>query len=114
MSMPTEMRRIVFSGEELRAALDGHRVRPERALPLGMIAALRLEGDALAIDIAGPQSPPASVTIKAAEVGAALVNYCKHCKIPLPRNATKSLAIAGDRLALDVRIGPALPLAPAR
>ncbi len=108
------MRRIVFSGEELRTALDSHRVRPERPLPLGMIAALRMEEDALAIEIAGPQQPPVSVSLKAAEVGAALLNYCKHCKIPLPRNATKSLAIAGDRLALDVRIGPALMLTPAR
>jgi|SRR5579883_418478 hypothetical protein len=112
--MPTEMRRIVFSGEELRAALDGHRVRPERPLPPGVIAALRMEGDGLVIDIAGAETPPVSVSLKAAEVGAALVNYCRHCKIPVPKKATKSLALAGDRLALDVRIGPALPLTPAR
>ena len=107
--MPTELRRIVFTGEELRVALDNYLMRKGTPLPPGVIAGVRMtgaDGGSVVFDIRdtwdGISNP---VEIASRHVGAALIRYCKICKIPLPKDAGKSLSISGDNLALDIRSG---------
>jgi len=105
--MPTELRRIVFTHEELRLALDNYMMRKGTPLPPGLIIGVKMsgtDGSSIAVAVRGSWDGVSnSVEIPARHVGAALIRYCKISKIPLPKSAGKSLTTSGDYLALDIK-----------
>ncbi len=102
-----ELRRIVFSQDELRQALHGQRIDGRVVLPVGAIqSASFLEGsDAnVMLRIYDEQSDKHhEIVLPNAFVAAALMGFCIQSKVPLPRSARKSIAIAGQNIALDLR-----------
>ena len=107
--MPTELRQITFSNDELRSALDDYLLRRSISLSSGAITGLRWDdGDKehVVLEIADTRTQQLQqVILTSLDVGAATLRYCLLKKIPMPRGSAKSLAISGDNLVLELRSG---------
>jgi hypothetical protein len=105
--MPTELRRIVFTNEELRQALNAQRIDGRPAVPFGQVQAARFmektQGDVLVKIYDNTGDKHHEVILGNTFVAAALMAYCITIGVPLPRSAKKSIAISGDNIALDLR-----------
>ena len=106
--MPTEIRKIVFSNEELQEAIVLFSQRCINRLPEGdLLACDVISDDGITVRIRiQPWYSEGEKTVKLSDhyIGAALSNYCMNYKIPIPRRATKSLQVIGDNIALQVNI----------
>lgn len=104
--MPTEIRHIIFSSEELFVALKEYRKRRRDPLPTGSVVKFTLE-----------QVPELSVTVRVApetggaervlvanrdELATALIMYCIDNTIPMPVKSTKFLQVFGGSLGLVI------------
>lgn len=104
--MPTEIRHIIFSSEELFIALKEYRKRRREPLPGGPVVKFALE-----------QTPELSATVRIApetgepervfvsnrdELATALIMYCIDNKIPMPVKSTKFLQMFGGSLGLVI------------
>ncbi|MDP6604082.1 MAG: hypothetical protein QGG17_07805 [Rhodospirillales bacterium] len=111
--MPMEYRRLRFTGAELRDALETQSGTKKSRLPAGDIVALstarrknRFEIDLVVIELASRKARRTGVPEDV--VKSALIEFCIRERIPLPRNAEKTLRIVDDRICLDVNIGEAM------
>ena len=103
--MPRQVRCIVFSREEVLAALVEHRRRRQRPLPPGSLerivtgsgeagtfAQLRICSDA--------DQETILVAFDNAEIQEALIGFCRSRHIPLARRAEKRISPQGSGIAL--------------
>ena len=111
--MPTEYRRLKFTGAELRDALQAQSGTKKSRLPAGDIVALlaarrnnRFEIDLEIIELSSRK--PRKAGIPEDVVKSAMIEFCIREGIPLPRGAEKTLRIVDDRICLDVDIGEAM------
>lgn len=107
--MPSEMRRLTFSREELITALTQHyQASPDR-LPEGRIVDCTLIARPKALVRLQVLDPSNNGThaqdMPLEHVAAALLRYCMNHRIPVPKRSRKSIEIVGDSLCLDIRIG---------
>ena len=106
--MPTEIRKIVFSNEELKKAIVLFSHRSVNKLPEGDLISCEvtsIDGINVRIKIRPWYSEGEKIVVLSSTyIGAALSNYCMDCKIPIPRHAAKSLQIIGDNIALQINI----------
>lgn len=106
--MPSEMRKMVFSEEELRAALVNYALRTKRKLPNATIEKLRLEekeGITVTIIYSHDESEEAkTVVFEETHVAAAVILFCRTHDIPLPREARKVLVPAESSVAMLVQM----------
>lgn len=106
--MPSELRRIVFSNDELKTALSEHNRHAKEKLPVGAVQAcepLPDGGGTVRLGIVNQSSGETQdVELSPETVGAALVRYCIQHKIPLPKRAHKSIHVQGDKVILNVSI----------
>ncbi len=108
--MPTEMRHIVFTPNEVLRSITQYRVRRREPLPRGTVSGLKIEerpSIRVVVSIKGDSSTHAQqVEFQGAELAAALVMYCIDSKIPLPATgAKKTLRVFDEQLGLEVEIG---------
>ncbi|MGZ9086426.1 MAG: hypothetical protein ACXW3R_13015 [Rhodoplanes sp.] len=101
--MPRELRKVIFSHNELQAALVNYLLHSGRSMPNRPIDRLEIaEGPAL-VTIFFQSSDPNEVykwPLRQEEVAAALIRYCGQFNIPLPRAAKKRLQPDNGNLAL--------------
>jgi hypothetical protein len=101
--MPHEIRQIFFSADEVVQALADY--RPSEALGLNSKhtkITLRRNGQ-----------PKICVGLGEATIGefglalvsAALLQFCRHHGIPIPKDADKAISMFGDGLAVTITIG---------
>lgn len=108
--MPREDRRITFSYDEVYKAIFALCVQREvRKPPAGIIKAVDLmPGDHARINIRieNPltHDPPSIMEYGLDYLAAALMLYCRTCRIPLPKTAEKSVELAPDGVVLRVQI----------
>lgn len=108
--MPREDRRITFSYDEVYKAIFALCVQREaRKPPAGFIKAVDIiPGDAsrVSIRIENPlnDEPPSIVEYGLDYLAAALMLYCRTCRIPLPKTAEKSVELSTDGIVLRVQI----------
>ena len=106
--MPTETRKIVFSNEELKKAIVLFSQRSAKRLPEGDLISCEVkseDGITVRLRIRPWYSDgDKTIVLSSTYIGAALSNYCMECKIPIPRQATKSLQVIGDNIALQINI----------
>lgn len=127
-SVPVEIRHIVFTPDEIvTAIIHDHHARG-RAVPCGRIARAEVldtaPGEPVAFGLAiapnpalNPGAGTAALELKmgGAELAAALISYCKHCRVPVPRKSVKSLQrIGGSQIGLIVTMGVGSSTAAAR
>ncbi len=107
--MPSEFRQIQFSNNELIEALYEHSQVAETKLPQGMIVSCKPVVEAkvaVRLELVDQASGETQVTSLPPElVAAALLRYCIKQRIPMPRDAAKSIQIHGDEVSLNMRIG---------
>lgn len=107
--MPTEMRRIVFSNEELLNAINFFNSPDIPKLPEGVITSASVD-PANKANIALKfnsynRDAERNIVISIANLGAVLINYCIKNKIPMSKRAGKTLKIIGDNVALELVFG---------
>jgi len=105
--MPVELRRIIFTQEELCIALATLQRSDGKGLPQGDIAALKIgEDGSLLISITVPGSDqPSKKTLSAEQMSNLLIRFCVQNKIPLPREGEKSSVVHENGVALLVKSG---------
>src|SRR3954467_8090639 len=99
--MPSELRRIVFSNDELRQALDAYYLGIGKSLPVGYVRSARFAADPAQIVITiydRREDQTHEAALNAAQVAAALIKFCFAHRIPIPKHAQKSLALSGDNV----------------
>ena len=104
--MPTELRRIVFSDDELREAIVIYNRKSRDKLPPGDILCCDISEDkeiSVTLRVMDPVEAEAkTINLGTSYLGACLVYYCIHNKIPMPKSANKLLQVIGSNLALNV------------
>ena len=107
--MITEFRRLIFSADELRKAIETFDRGKDARLPVGAIDEITIASDpeiSVTARVRGGPSdtPPNEVRLDANYVAAAMLFYCSRCRIPVPKSAKKTLEIEGDCLALSLSL----------
>ena len=104
--MPTELRQIIYSRDELAAAITNYENGASRALPTGRIVFCRILNQAeLGVEvkmIPNGGSDIRTVQLDANLLGSILIEECARRKIPIPKNASKSLQVIGEAIAITV------------
>lgn len=106
--MPEELRKILFSEEEVQAAVVDYCLRAKIRLPDRNIDGLEVRADPEAMVIlkyadTGPEEASV-VELNRDQVAAALIRYCSNINVPLPRSAQKVLQPADDGISLLINI----------
>ena len=107
--MPSEMRIIVFSPEEVLEAIEGFDAHADKRLFRGKAIDCHVRKNpkvhaVLEVERAGGEEMD-TVDLNASQLAAALISYCRERRIPLPRNAKKELDVIDDQLVLRLEVG---------
>lgn len=113
-TVPLELRKILFSTDEVEAAIIAHCDTTQRRLPDTDIARLVIRKDQRAtvtLHFRPSFNPadPAEVAFTGADVREALIGHCRTLGIPLPRAAKKVLWAQDDGMALLITLQTAAP-----
>ncbi len=106
--MPEEIRKILFSEEEVQAAVVDYCLRSKIRLPNKNIDELEVRADPEAmvvlkyVDIGSEEAT--EVELSRDQVAAALIRYCSNIKVPLPHSAQKVLQPGDDGISLLINI----------
>ncbi len=106
--MPEELRKILFSKEEVQAAVVDFCLRAKIRLPNENIDELEVRADPEAMVVlkyaATDPEETNEVELSRDQVAAALIRYCSAIYVPLPRSAQKVLQPADDGIYLLINI----------
>ena len=106
--MPNEMRKIVFTVEELQAALVNYALRTNKKLPNATIDNILVEEKegvtANIVYMRDGTEEAKSVEFTPNDVAAAIILYCSTRKIPLPRDAKKVVVPIEDTVGMIIKI----------
>ena len=104
--MPSELRKVTFSVDEVQAAIVSHRLHSGGLMPSSPIDHVLLGEGPTAVTIFFQLDDANEIRqwpLTNEEVAAALIRYCAQFAIPLPRMARKRLQVENDGLALICR-----------
>ena len=106
--MPNEMRKIIFTADELQAALVNYALRTKKKLPNATINNILVEGKegvtATIVYMRDGTEEPKSVEFTPNDVAAALILYCSTRQIPLPRDAKKVVVPIEGSVGMIIKI----------
>lgn len=108
--MPREDRRITFSYDEVYKAIFALCVQRElKKPPPGIIMSVEIstiDPSRVSLRLENPQisAPVMFLEYSMDYLAAALMLYCRTCRIPLPKTAGKSVELAPDGIVLRVQI----------
>jgi hypothetical protein len=104
--MPTEIRQLLFSDEELIAALISHnRMAVDKLFVGRIISCSLLPGEALTVRLTirhETTNNDYDMNFSSDVIGAALIRYCLEINIPLPRRAQKRFSVINGRAAISM------------
>lgn len=105
---PSEMRRIVFTHDEVLVALSRYAAEPRdrretsRFVTCRILRSPRLRVLAELESYAG--GPVQEIEVETHDVAEALLRYCAASGVPIPMKADKELEVIGENLSLNLRI----------
>lgn len=106
--MPAELRKLVFSETELRAALVNFALRNDMHVPAANIDNVDIDDEKeLTITLNFTTDDPSSnknLVFNKEKVTAAIILYCRNNSIPLPRVARKVVAKDGDTVTMMINL----------
>lgn len=106
--MPKELKKLVFSDVELKAAAFDYCLRANVKIPQSPIddVAVSDNDDSLLVLKFSSDDPtnPKEVPLSRDQVGAALIKYCSTNDIPMPRAAQKILKVEGGAVVMMVSV----------
>lgn len=104
--MIIETRRLAFTDDSLRDAVTvalGAGVIKGPRLPVLRYEITEIEGVMLRVLLKQPPPlGPQPMDLSMAQVAAALINYCRFRRIPIPRNGRKTLETQGNAVILSI------------
>jgi hypothetical protein len=104
--MIVETRRLAFSGDSLVDAVAvalGSGVIKGPRLPVTRYEIPEIEDTMLRVFLRqAPPLGPLQLDLSMSQVAAALINYCRFRRIPVPRSGRKKLATQGDAIILSI------------
>lgn len=102
----TEIRQLVFPRDTLLDAILYVDRQNKGWLHRAVVQGIEIAGgDTLSVVVTAERDGAKAwtkVAFKPAEIAATMIRYCKANRIPLPRNAAKSLELQGDSLCLKI------------
>ena len=105
---PSEMRRIVFTQDEVLVALSRYAVHPpDRAESSRFVSCRILRRPRLRVLaelVPHEGGPGEEIEVDTNDVAAALLRYCAASGVPIPMKADKELEVVGENLAINLRI----------
>ncbi len=105
---PSEMRRIVFTHEEVLVALSRYAAEPRGRRDTSRFVTCRILRSPKLRVLAELESyaggPVEEIEVEAHDVAEALLRYCAASGVPIPMRANKELEVVGENLALNLRI----------
>ncbi len=109
---PSEMRRIVFTHDEVLVALSRYAAKPSGRQEDSRFVSCRILRSPK-LRVLAELEPHAGGTVQEIEVGArdvaeALLRYCAASGVPIPLRADKELEVIGENLSLNLRIETAV------
>ena len=105
--MATETRKIVFTADEVRAALIHYAIRTEMRMPKEGIDKVRFAKEAAEVTFIYQRSSDGEkreITFNDQQVGAAMILYCHTRGFPLPRDAEKIVKGEGEGISMMMRL----------
>ena len=106
--MPNEMRKIVFTEDELQAALVNYALRTNKKLPNATINNILVEAKegvtATIVYMRDGTEEAKSVEFTPNDVAASIILYCNTRQIPLPREAKKVVVPIEDSVGMIIKI----------
>ena len=103
--MVQEVRSILFTAEECRAAITQLMAMRSGAAQPGMVTSIRLEGPKVsAVVTVGSHAGATQHTMDAAELMSAVLLFCRKARIPLSTRSDKRLSLISGCLALTTSI----------
>ncbi len=103
--MPKENRRIVFTPAEVHRALLEYTAQHNRPIGDGTVESFLfdpVENPALILMIHRADGQIENHSFRLAELGAAIITFCRSHKVPLPHKGKKSLIKVEDSVAITV------------
>ena len=106
--MPSEMRRLVFSNHEVSRAITEHHMIAGRKMPSGTVMScdtMSERGVVVRLKLIEHGSDELlTYELSTEEVAACLLRFCKSRRIPLPKDAVKTIQVRGDSVTLNIFI----------
>ena len=110
--MPMEMRKLAFTQDELQAALVNYALRQEMKMPRASMERMVVKQDKKKKSTTVVMLFPTDIDtgerkrieFTEAQTAAAIIMYCKMQKIPLPRNARKTLSAENESVAIIMSV----------
>ena len=106
MIMPTENRTLAFSNQELAEALGAHSSITKQPFANGLVESVDFEQDPRPVFKITVQdrhiARKTKVMLEPVHIAAALINYCRAKRVPLPRKAKKTLTVEHGRVVLNI------------
>ena len=106
--MPNEMRKIVFTADELQAALVNYALRTNKKLPNATSNNILVEEKegvtATIVYMRDGTEEAKSVEFTPNDVAASIILYCNTRQIPLPREAKKVVVPIEDSVGMIIKI----------
>lgn len=112
--MVQEVRRVIFSTDELYSAIEGYRRMTPNFLPLGKIIGCSVEENAIRVTLRPPGKTKQPVTthiIKGAEAVKPLLRFCLENNIMMPKEGQKSLYVKDGAASLYIVLNVNLEVA---
>ncbi len=107
-AVPRELRKLVFTADELKSAVFDYCLRNGVRIPQSPIDELLVEDSDsgfLTMRFSSPDlGDPKLVPLGRDQVGAALIKYCSVNKIPMPRTAKKVLKVDDGEVAMMISL----------
>ncbi len=115
--MPMELRKLVFSREELTGAAYGYCLHVGKPMPEAAVSEVLVRADpelvlTLRFDVNDPQGRR-TVDLDRGEIAAALIRYCRCISVPIPRKAKKIVQPAEDGVVMLINLNYEVPKAKA-
>ena len=107
--MPSERRFIVFTSEEAIDAIARFSKMLDTPLFRGKPTELHVRKNPqvraiLEVEKRGGEEIE-TIDLNSSHLAAALINFCRELRIPLPRKAKKELDVSGEQLVLRLKVG---------
>jgi hypothetical protein len=105
--MPIENREILFSSAELTSAITEFHRRQYLNENQNIMKVSVTEDEAAPVNItvlSKETDQPIAESLSKAEVGAALIAYCRRTGVLMSRKSRKSVTIRGGKIALKLRL----------
>ena len=108
--MPTETRQLMFTNDEVLAAMTSHNRIAAEKLFVGTIIQGHLTADpgvSLCLTIRHETTRNTYDLVFGLDaIEPALIRYCLELNIPLPRKADKTLSVADGNIAMNILLKP--------